>query len=401
MLRKILAIILLLPAAVGLAGPAATGSAADSLALLRDIHDLPADIAVVIDTTLQQKAVADTSSWNRLPWYKQLWDTGFHIHDPRINYPAFPKFCLRVYDWGDRTFNSYDHDYVVGTGKNWKVMLKNYNWMESYMLMFSIHSRDMLHLRSDIYNDAGAYLSFMAVSVGYTAKLNSLFGGADNERHNFNFNFTCSRFSANFDYTTTRGNTMITHIGSFHNKELLPYRFNDISHKSTSGDLYYFFNYRRYSQAAAYSFSKYQLKSAGTGILGFAFNHQRIDLDFHSLSPEMKEALPGLEDEYHFRYTDYGILGGYAYNWAIRPRTWLFNVTALPSIGYRHTYSYSSEGRKDMLSSNIRLRLAFVYNHRALFASLTGRFDGNLYFNSRYAFFNSIESLSLIVGARF
>lgn len=345
--------------------------------------------------------VDDSLQFARMPWYKQLIDNGFRIHDPRVNYPKFPKFCLKVYDWADQTFNSYDSDYVVGSGKNWKGMLRNYNWMENYMLLFALRSNEMLHIRSEIYNDLGVSLSFMAVSLGYTAKVNDWLGDKDKNRKNFNFNFTCSRFSFNIDFTTTRGNTRITHFGGYDGGRHFAYNFDDISHKSKSGEIYYFFNHRRYSQAAAYAFSKYQLKSAGTPILGYAFNSQRMSLNFTNLPPEMKAELPLLEDNYYFRYSDYSILGGYAYNWAIRPRTWLFNITALPSIGYRHSYHDSSEGKKTLLATNFHARFALVYNHKALFASLNGRFDGHLYFNSRYTFFNSIESLSLIVGARF
>lgn len=376
-------------------GAAVQSGMADTMAL-----SVGVDVSIV-DSLERRKAVADSVAFAHLPWWRQLLDSGFHIHDPRIDYPKFPRFLLKVYDWGDRTFNSYDSSYVVGTGKNWKIMNKNYNWAESYMLMFSPRSRDMLHIRSDIYNDVGVYLSFMAVSVGYTAKINSLLGSGDKNRRNLNFNFTCSRFSANFDYTSTQGNTHITHFGDYRRGQDFSYKFNDISHKSSTGELYYFFNYSRYSQAAAYHYSKYQLKSSGSAVLGFAFNHQRISMDFSSLPGDMKEALPTLADEYRFRYTDYGVLAGYVHNWVLYPRRWLMNITAIPSVGYRHSYSDSSEGRKNMVSSNLRARFSVVYNHRALFASLTGRFDAHLYFNSRYTFFNSIESLSLIVGARF
>ncbi len=374
------------------------------------LAQIPCDTIIVSSDTIQSDTlslnlsddeVADSVAFSQLPWWKQVLENGFRIHDPRIKYPKFPKFLLSIYDWGDRTFNSYDKDYVVGVGQNWKVMLKNYNWLETYMLMFAPRSRDMLHLNSNLYSDIGVYLSFMAVSVGYTANINSLAGGTSNDRHNLNLNFTCSRFSANFDYTSTKGNTTITHFGDYSDTHDLSYKFNDISHKSTSGELYYFLNHRRYSQAAAYCFSKYQLKSAGSAILGFAFNHQRINMDFSSLPDEMKDYLPSLASEYRFRYTDYGLLAGYAHNWVLHPRRWLANFTVIPSIGYRHAYSTSTEGSKSMLAANMRVRFAFVYNHRALFASLTGRFDGHMYFNSQYAFFNSIASISLIVGARF
>lgn len=342
----------------------------------------------------------DSAAFNRLPWYKQVVVSGFRIHDPQIRYPAFPRFVLKVYDWGDRTFNSYDPRYVVATGKNWKAMLKSANWMESYMMLFSMHSRDMLHIRSNIYSDIGIHLSFMALSLGYTFNVNN-WGKQHSSRSNFNFNFTCSRFAANIDILSTEGGTHITHFGKYHINRELNYPFNDISHKALSGELYYFFNHRKYSQAAAYCFSKYQLKSAGSAILGLAFNNQRIRMDFSSLPQEMKDFLPSLENLYRFRFADYAVLGGYAHNWAIRPARWLANITMIPSVGFRHSYSDSSAGNKNMLAANIRFRFSVVYNHRAFFSSLTGRVGSDLFFNSKYTFFNSTASLSLIFGVRF
>ena len=49
-------------------------------------------------------------------------------------------------------------------------------------------------MHSNLYSDAGAYLSFMAVSVGYMWNIDKLFDH-DTKRHTFNFDFTCSRFS--------------------------------------------------------------------------------------------------------------------------------------------------------------------------------------------------------------
>lgn len=377
----------------------ATSYTPDSLSMI--VADSISSLKFASYHPIDSKNTNDSIAFEKLSWWEQLWVSGFHIHDPRIKYPSFPKFLLNVYDWADKTFNSYDTDYVIGTGCNWKTTLTSYNWMESYMMLFSMHSRDMLHIRSSFYSDLGLHLSFMAVTLGYYANFNRWVGDKDLDRKTFNLNFTCSRFSASLDFRSTKGNTLITHFGAYNPGHSYAIHFDDIEHKSSQGQLYYFFNYRKYSQAAAYSYSKYQLKSAGTPILGFAFNHQNLKMDFSSLPEQMKLYLPSLENQYKFRFTDYGILAGYGYNYVIRPRKWLFNITAIPSVGYRHSYSDSSEGRKDMLSANIRARLALVYNYRALFATLTGKLDANLYFNSRYTFFNSVESLSFIVGARF
>ena len=341
----------------------------------------------------------DDAEFLKMPWYKQLIVNGFKVHDPRINYPKFPRFCLKVYDWGDKTFNSYDPAYVVGSNKNWKIIGKNYNWMESYMMLFPDKQR--LHIRSDLYCDVGAYLNFMAVSVGYTAKLENLLGKGSTTRSNFNFSFQTSLFTANIDLTKTHGGAKIVRFGNLRRGEGLPFGFEDVTLSSLSGDAYYYFNHWKYSQAAAYCYSKYQLKSSGSAILGFAFNHQNIDLNFEGLPADIKEKLPSLQPRYHFKYTDYNLIGGYAYNWVPKPAVWLVNCTMLPSLGYKHAYAGSTDGLPHMVSTNVRASFAVVYNHKALFVALQGKADLHFYFAKSYTFFNSIESYALNVGARF
>lgn len=277
------------------------------------------------------------SAFTRMPWWKQVVASGFHINDPRIDYPRFPRFILDIYNWGDRTFNSYDSTYVVGTGKNWKVMAKNYNWFESYMLMYGFDDR--LNIRSEFYNDVGAYLCFMAVSLGYTAKIGNFLGNGRLPRTNFNVSFTCSRFEGMFETTSTSGNTYITRLGEYNHGKGMDYPFNDIHHESMRGRLLYFFNNRRYSHAAAYCYSKYQIKSAGTWIAGGGFNYQDIAMDFSSLPSDMQDALPGGRRDYVFRYCDYLAYGGYARNFVLKPRRWLINLMGVQSLGYRHSYS--------------------------------------------------------------
>ncbi len=334
-------------------------------------------------------------------WVQRLINSGFHINDPRIGYPKFAKFCLDVYNWGDRTFNSYDSQYVVGTGKNWKIIGKSYNWAQSYMLTFG--RKTDIRMISDIYSDIGGHLCFMAVSVGYDFNANELVGNPTANRKNFEFNFTCALFAANYQNSSTKGGMRITNFGQFKtpSRRPLSFHFNGVNEESTVFDVYYFFNHRRYSQAAAYCYSKYQLKSAGSIIAGFNYTTQKISLDFSSLPPEMLLYLPGEHEHYKFYYSDYDLMVGYAYNCVMKPKKWLFNVTARPSVGYKHSYEDSTEGRKDMFSTNIKLMFSFVFNHRSLFASLAGRFAGRVYFGNGYTFFNSTESLTLNVGARF
>lgn len=337
----------------------------------------------------------DTVSGN---WVKQLIANKFRINDPSIRYPKFPKFCVDVYNWGNRTFNTYDTTYVVGTGKNWKAYLKSYNWADSYRLVFSKDSQ--VEMVSDIYSDIGPSLCFMAVSLGYSWNANRLIHQTDDDRKTFNFNFCCALFSADFNYSYARGGVHIKHFGKYEGIRQSDLKLNNLSQETLHFDLYYFFNNRRYSQAAAYSYSKYQLRSAGSWMAGVGINHQNISMDFSAISPELIEYIPELQPSYTFHYTSYDLMGGYGYNWVFRPK-WLFNITVLPSIGYKHSYVRGAGTKKDLFSANMKLMSSLTYNHRALFAGLVGRFDGHFNMSDDYTFFNAMESISLSVGARF
>lgn len=73
----------------------------------------PMTLAVSPDSV----AAAQEKPHSSTLWIKQLLDNGFLINDPGVDYPKFPRFLVKVYNWGDKVFNSYDPEYVVSTGK--------------------------------------------------------------------------------------------------------------------------------------------------------------------------------------------------------------------------------------------------------------------------------------------
>ena len=349
-----------------------------------------------------EAAVADScgcSGVSSIHWIKQLIDSNFRLNDPGICYPAFPRFALKVYNWGDRMFNSYDPEYVVGTGKNWKLMGKSYNWMETSTLLFP---EDVtLDMHSNLFCDAGFRLSFMAVSIGYMWNMNKIFS-RPTSRHTFDFAFTTSRFSLSYQYLRSEGGMILTRLGDYNGRHSFRYHFDDVDMESKSVEALYFFNHNRYSHAAAYSFSKYQLRSAGTPMVGFNFVEQKIEMNFNRLPAEMLKYVP-LEDAlYRSHYLAYNISGGYSYNWVLKPRRWLINGYATVSMGYRRLFgTRENHDFRSLISNNFNLSLAATYNHRALFASLVGRMNGYFNYNSGFTHFNSFPSFVLIVGMRF
>ena len=164
--------------------------------------------------------------------------------------------------------------------------------------------------------------------------------------------------------------------------------------------IYYFLNNKKYSQGAAYNFSKIQKKSAGSWMFGFTYNNLDIDMDFTELSPELKPFYNLKSYFYKFHYHSFCALFGYGYNWVWHPK-WLFNFTVMPSVGVNKCYEDSFEGNDTLLSLNIHARTSLTFNHRSLFASVIGKISGNWYTSRSMSLFNAIEYFSLNVGVRF
>lgn len=390
---------------------AAYAAANDTITLSRDSVTTPEASTILrestpaageaIDSTVTVSAKKCCEGANSFTWIKQLIDNRFYINDTTVCYPAFPRFALKVYNWGDRTFNSYDTAYVVGTGKNWKLQGKTYNWMETSMMFFPKGTGISMH--SDLYSDVGFSLSFMAVSIGYMWNVNRLFSDDPTNRRTFNLDFTCSRFSINYQSVSSSGGMIITRFGDYFDERGIHYDFSSVSNTSKTFDAYWFFNNYHYSQGAAHSYSKYQLRNAGTMLVGFDYAEQDIFMDFSTLPHEMQEHSPLESPFYHSQYRSYNALVGYAHNWALKPRRWLLNTIVMGAVGYRKVAdSESYHDTKSQIANNFRLSIAGVYNHRALFASLTARMQGFINYNSGdMTHFNSIISLVGTVGMRF
>ena len=171
----------------------------------------------------------------------------------------------------------------------------------------------------------------------------------------------------------------------------------------TSGfNMFYFFNHRKYSHAAAYSFSKKQKRSAGSFIAGFLVTTQNVDIDFATLPEDMIKYLPdgGQQLFYKYHHRSYSFLVGYAYNWVFR-RNWLFNVTMEPSVGWNHSFDDSVDGKRDIPALDLRGRIGLVRNSGYFFWGLQIVFDAHLYHSKYHNFINSQEELSLTAGFRF
>lgn len=340
---------------------------------------------------------ADTVDTNR-NWFHLLKTYKLSINDTTVQWPKFLKFCVDVYHWGDRTFNSFDTTYVVGTGRRWKARLVNDNWTDSYAMRFN---KDMYMLmQSNIYCHLGTYLQYMAVSVGYNIDLTNILGNKPANHKKVDFGFTCALFNASLTYSENTGGTYLRKFGDYNNGQVFRLPFEGLTLKSINFNVYYMLNNKRYAESAAYGFGRIQKKSAGSFIGGFNYANQDLWLNFNKLPEALIPYLKFTVDDYRFHYNAYSFLLGYGYNWVLN-RHLLFNITALPSIGWNSCYEDSSEGKVRQFTFGINGKTSLTYNHGDVYAAITARMDMHWYNSSKYSIISGIENFAAIVGVRF
>lgn len=344
-------------------------------------------------------SVSQPADTNRNWWY--LFKKGkLKMDDPTVEWPKFLGFCVKVYNWGDRVFSSTNPDYVVGTGKKWRTRIINDNWTDSYYIRFPNNFKSLMS--GNLHVLAGVSLQYMAVSYTYSVDLSHLMTGSMINYKKQEFGFNCARFSIDAYYYSNDGGTFIRTFGKYrkNGRRHVKIPFSGVSMSTFGFDGYYFFNGYKYSQGAAYNFSKIQKKSHGCFIGGISYCQQDISLDFTQLPQELIPYVEFDRMKLRLHYNDYNFLLGYGYNCVIG-KHWLYNITVVPGIGFNHCYEDSELGSAKLFSLGGKFMTSFTYNSGNLFAGLQGQMRSYWYQSKSTTLFNAVESITLSAGFRF
>ena len=330
-------------------------------------------------------------------WWRAMKHGKVDVTGKTIHYPKFLRFAWRAYKWGDRAFNSYDSAYVVGTGKNWKLILSSNNWVDTYM--GEPFADSWVEMRSNLTSNVGVQLSFMAVSIGFTVGLSDLIHGGTKSQK-VDFSFTCARFSADAYYMENSRPATVWFKDKVSGEKLTFRDFGGFKRKSYGMSAYYIFNNRHYAQAAAYCFSKYQRRSAGSLIAGVRLLHRDMSIDVQELPDFARESLNTDAELPRFLYNDYCVMVGYGYNW-VMGKKWLLNLTLAPYTGYRKMIATQHEDRASDWSINLKARMGLVYNHKQFFMGMQSYADIHRYKSEQHNFLGSIIDCTIMAGIRF
>ncbi len=312
----------------------------------------------------------------------------------------FPRFVVDTYRWGDGFFNGYDTLYVKGTGYKFNAKLRTESWQDYYN--FELPENMRMRMLSDPSTSVGVYLSYLAVSVGYDRNVSNLMGMNSKGRNKFSFGFNCSLFAVDLSWVSNKGGTTISKFGKRGDTYDPDIQFNGLDMNTTTLDIYYFFNHKRYSQASAFSFSRVQERSQGSFYAGFSYSKQTFNFDFSTLPDEMKAALPSSWDgfNYYARTRNYLLKAGYGYNW-VPHRHWLIGVTESPMFGLKHGYINEANRQTDTFALYNDFRASVVWNSGRWFVGAIGQFTVSLLIDHDSTFTNAIIQGSITAGFRF
>ena len=331
-------------------------------------------------------------------WKDQLKGLHISLDDTITRYPKFINTVLKSGRWVRQALYTYDTTYVESFDNTWRFTIKCNNWFDTYRGHLT-DQKMTVTMASNITSKFGGHVSYKGLGLGYMFNLRDAFTGHRMNNRRWDGSINTSRISVEWYYTKDRSEINVHRLGDYGKYSWKSVKFDGLSREAYGAYAYYFFNHRHYCQSAAYGISRRQLKTAGSFILGLHANKQNISMDFSKLEPVLQEYLPDSLRNYQFNYRDYCALVGYGFNWVPKYR-WLFNVTAIPSIGLRHSYYTTIEKDQYLLSGNIRIKMALILNRDKWSYGLNFVSDGHWYFSKHNDFFNSSQDINVSVSFR-
>lgn len=306
--------------------------------------------------------------------------------------------AVKSYGWFERTFNNYDTTYVKNVPGKIKAKLFTTNWLENYRLNF--REGGHLNLRSDIVTNVGVELSYWNVSLSYEMNLNKYYDGY--ERHQKRFNLGLHTAIVYFD-VFVENNDLTALVTSFNTPSVVypePVRFDGVRTDRWGFELYYFLNNRKYSQPAAFDYTRIQTRSQGSFYFGIAYRDQKYTFDFSSLPDGITGNLPDELENYTYRARthDFVLIPGYGFNWVLG-KHWMIAISESPYIGYRT--GHVNIVNKSRINLTNLVRVGAVYNLDKFFAGLQGSLYTNMTKDPQITNWGSIIKTELSVGFRF
>ncbi len=342
------------------------------------------------------KAPVDTTNFD---WWYMLKHGRLKLSDRRVKWPKALGWAVNVYNIVNRAVNSYDSTYIETIPEDGMIRIISDNWNDQYLIDLSEETR--IGLNSRPFYTVGLNLSYLGIGYTYALDLSNIIGNRPDNHKSHKLGLNTQLFAIDYKFNSSKDGSRVVSLTGVPDGIPLRRQFPGVSMRTWSLTGYYFFNNKKYSQTAAYSFSRRQLKSAGSLIAGMSFTSSDLFFDFEQLP---KDLLPYLGEhetlQYRFHYRNTALLIGYAYNFALH-RNLLLNLSLMPGLGLNHCYEETQARDRNMIAFSGHSGMSLSYNLRRFFCGFDAKLDMVFYRTSRYSLLSSVLNFSISVGARF
>ena len=309
-----------------------------------------------------------------------------------VNSEASPRkkdnIFKRTYRFLDRIFSPpRDTTYIeVQDFYNWCAEVQLTNRFE----MYEIDNGDDFFLRvaPKVRTRIGPFFGWRFAFFGYNIDIKSLFNHDDID---LSGSIYSSAFGLDLFYRRVGGNYNIKRLimnDVNYSTDLRDLPFDGINVGMTRFNFYYVTNYKKYSHQAAFSQTNRQLKSAGSLLLGAAYAHNRITVDWDRLTNIINNTygthLPTNAVTGTQKNNEITLTAGYGYNWVFS-RNWLAAGELTGGIGalFHKADSQKPESSSDIfkninnwansyLAFNANARVAVLWNNGPWFCGAQG-----------------------------
>lgn len=226
------------------------------------------------------------------------------------------------------------------------------------------------------------------------------------EAQAFRLGMTGRRYTANLYYRNTRGynleNVEDWVPDWFEDHEKYPFA-PGLESRILALSLYYTFNHKKYSNAAALRQNARQIKSAGSPVAGIQANVEGV------FSPTPMLSSDTLARKFlniaQVQYLKFGITGGYMHTFSIKKRFYLNAALVqglLYSVGRGSYHDYEEIDDISAIGVSFYLRLGLGYNGKRWYSGL--HFSGDIFANdvsSELYNTSAYSNFKIFVGYRF
>lgn len=303
--------------------------------------------------------------------------------------PKKQNIFKRIYYFCDRIFSPpRDSNYIQVQDYNWCGEVQLTNRFEMYEI--DNGSDFFLRVAPKVRTRVGPFFGWRFAFFGYNIDIKSLFNHEDID---LSGSIYSSAFGIDLFYRRVGGNYNIKRLivnDTNYSTDLKDLPFDGINVGMSRINFYYVTNYKKYSHQAAFSQTNRQLRSAGSLLLGAAYAHNRITVDWERLTNVINTTynthLPTNVITGNQKNNEITFTAGYGYNWVFS-RNWLAAGELTGGIGvlFHHADSQKPESTSDIFKSlnnfansylafNGNARLAILWNNGPWFCGAQGVF---------------------------